>query len=557
MSESLNPIGVEQLFGGDRFPLVLPSADCRGILADFWLSYDDPAGRFAVPFHVQWMYGFGTQAVGTWQNQVNPLDVDNDGIVTGTDALLVINRINAHGSALPLPSTAPPYYDVDGDGLCTQADINYILNWLNNPSNPIPLTVAQKYHTPVHALDLIVVDANGAVVCDTRQASNFATKNWGTDYQIVEWDLPTAILRLVRYMPNIATIPVQLEPAKAVLDARVIYRMPNRLRSIRVGLEKLTGPRIMLQNGYNTTLTDGGALASTQAVIGNLNLPQTGGRAGESIVLGAEPGSGLGNYPGCNDPNIYIQTINKVPPTPEGDFYLQTDPCYWLERPNTVISTMPRLMTIQPATLKIHNDCQPCCSCDAMIATYEGQRALAAEGVAIGANLEAIRDKYAANRAAWIQQKGCRETNPQQLKLGVACGGYLAIGYSFCNPTAECAGPLYVNIQVRVQNGETNITADTFIVPYSTFKNDITQSFAQYSLTGSWADSIANWNKLNPYMSAQLQFLVKHCNPAPGDSATVTVFPIFAGKSYPAISQTVSLLPDCPRDPCINPDVDA
>ena len=58
----------------------------------------------------------------SWQNTINPMDVNNDGEVAAIDALQVINDLNSRGSrTLPMPPEPPdapsPYLDVDGDGV--------------------------------------------------------------------------------------------------------------------------------------------------------------------------------------------------------------------------------------------------------------------------------------------------------------------------------------------------------------------------------------------------------------------------------------------------------
>jgi len=62
--------------------------------------------------------------------------VNDDGIVTPVDALLVITYINSHlGGELtvpPPPAEPPPYYDVDGNGFVTALDVLLIIDVLND-----------------------------------------------------------------------------------------------------------------------------------------------------------------------------------------------------------------------------------------------------------------------------------------------------------------------------------------------------------------------------------------------------------------------------------------
>ncbi|MBC8871509.1 MAG: hypothetical protein H8E44_18960 [Planctomycetes bacterium] len=70
----------------------------------------------------------------SWRNPGNPSDVNNDGIVSPLDALLVIAYINSHpddSSVPPAPAEPPPYYDVDGNGIVSGLDVLTIISTLN------------------------------------------------------------------------------------------------------------------------------------------------------------------------------------------------------------------------------------------------------------------------------------------------------------------------------------------------------------------------------------------------------------------------------------------
>jgi len=65
------------------------------------------------------------------QNPKNRLDVNNDGIVSPMDALLVINYLN-DSPRVELSLTAPVIYlDVDGDGSIFPMDVLLVINYLN------------------------------------------------------------------------------------------------------------------------------------------------------------------------------------------------------------------------------------------------------------------------------------------------------------------------------------------------------------------------------------------------------------------------------------------
>ena len=80
----------------------------------------------------------------SWQNPVLNLDVNNDGEITGIDALLVINELNRPTVSNPLtgelpsisdpPSVPPGFLDVDGDGFVAPIDALLVINHLNAQS---------------------------------------------------------------------------------------------------------------------------------------------------------------------------------------------------------------------------------------------------------------------------------------------------------------------------------------------------------------------------------------------------------------------------------------
>lgn len=70
------------------------------------------------------------------QNQDNPSDVNNDGMVTPVDALILVNELNSGGGG-PLPTEddgeGPGHLmDVNGDGVLSPMDVLIIINELNN-----------------------------------------------------------------------------------------------------------------------------------------------------------------------------------------------------------------------------------------------------------------------------------------------------------------------------------------------------------------------------------------------------------------------------------------
>lgn len=71
----------------------------------------------------------------SWQNAVQPLDVNDDGHISPLDALIVFNDLNAYGARrLPIlgdPSDGRRYIDSSGDGHVTPLDALMVINHLN------------------------------------------------------------------------------------------------------------------------------------------------------------------------------------------------------------------------------------------------------------------------------------------------------------------------------------------------------------------------------------------------------------------------------------------
>ena len=92
------------------------------------------------------------EAASSWQNPENKFDVNADGLVTGLDALLIINRLLL-GQAGQLPPVAivPPYLDVSGDGNLSPLDVLQIFNFLATSSAAPSAAPATATPTPAVA----------------------------------------------------------------------------------------------------------------------------------------------------------------------------------------------------------------------------------------------------------------------------------------------------------------------------------------------------------------------------------------------------------------------
>ncbi len=68
-----------------------------------------------------------------WHNEREPLDANDDGLISPIDALLIINEINRGGARSLIASGIPfaPYIDTNSDNLLTSSDVLQVINFLN------------------------------------------------------------------------------------------------------------------------------------------------------------------------------------------------------------------------------------------------------------------------------------------------------------------------------------------------------------------------------------------------------------------------------------------
>jgi hypothetical protein len=101
-----------------------------------------------------------------WQNPLNPLDVNGDGIVAPLDVLAIINHINEQPGPPPV-SFQSPFLDVDGDDLITPLDALRVINFINSNSGVQgeaeiglpPSTVDTAIASKLSSTDIGLVDA--------------------------------------------------------------------------------------------------------------------------------------------------------------------------------------------------------------------------------------------------------------------------------------------------------------------------------------------------------------------------------------------------------------
>lgn len=398
-------IWYSQSQSGQDYPLTTPSEDVRYLLADVSLSYSDPAtpdSSFALPFRVQWLYGFG------------------DG-------------------------TTPD----------------------SGPVTPVP----------THVADIRIVDATGAAVFDsTTDGTQFSARDWTAWLRITRWERPDgAVCSVVHHTawgltdtPTPKVYPKYFFPVDAVLQEQTVYRLPRRVRAITAILDTLTAKNVTLAGGYNMGLTV------------NTTTAAAGGRRITGITFDAVPGAGSGVYVDCSPADNPVRTINAIPPTATGHFFINAAGCYYARHPMRILSESPRQLlpetaltpgneveidlpddlagqtvaaagwpaTTEYAHLELGNDCGACCDCEDYIAVATYIQEQHARYASIGRSLSASRDQYHTNREQWLAARECLQQLPVRVVVQAQQCPYVDIGVQVCNQTAVCMTDIAITIDI-------------------------------------------------------------------------------------------------------------
>ena len=110
----------------------IDAGNAAGVVSTDQRGWARPADGLGDGFVVPDIGAFELGAAA-WHNPTEPLDVNDDGVVSPLDALLVINKLNAEGAgALDAPVGAVDWFvDVNADGRLSPIDALLIINRLN------------------------------------------------------------------------------------------------------------------------------------------------------------------------------------------------------------------------------------------------------------------------------------------------------------------------------------------------------------------------------------------------------------------------------------------
>ena len=112
------------------------------------------------------------------------------------------------------------------------------------------------------------------------------------------------------------------------------------------------------------------------------------------------------------------------------------------------------------ATLKIGNDCGPCCDCASFAAVQKHALAVYDRLARLSQRRDTIQADHVANIANWISQKSCRESQPVSVNL-LAHHDYQVEGAAaICNRTATCARNVTLRVELKITPASSSFILD-------------------------------------------------------------------------------------------------
>lgn len=430
-------LGVIQPQSGLDYPLVAPSEDIRYLVADFYLAYDDP---------------------GLYSSEI--------------------------------PAAVPPLR----------------IKWLYGigcEENSAP----EDAPIPTHSADILIVDANEEIIFDSTIADRFTEKAWGADYRIYEWVHKTTVCRLVAYTtwsPDeaaVKTYPIHISPINAVLDSRAIYKMPKRVKSIKVLTTDLISTAADLVCGYNI-----GMETVPNAVEGLRRINQ--------ITISAEPGLGLGRYSDCTDEEPNIVLLNGVTGP---DVTIAATDCLWTRTaaefnddktklvPQITNSVNPAIYPVGTVPMLVGSDCPACCDCEDYVNTARYMNCVRDRYKIIGDDAHVILLQHTDNIARWVEQRECRIKKPLKVLMTPQLCPTVDVIVQFCNLCENCAEDVAVEVQFSTYPSGGQIT---ILHCYTVLSAGLARNFPYYIQSSGANKFKINFGKVSAGNSADVQFRV-------------------------------------------------
>ena len=259
---------------------------------------------------------------------------------------------------------------------------------------------------------------------------------------------------------------------------------------------------------------------------------------------------------------------------------LRGEDCYWFSRPTETVTAaltssqssaairatpeLERKVEITPATLQVHNDCVPCCSCDEFVAVKDDIDSAFGKWKFIANNAEKSRNIYSDVRQRLFDNKKCREAKTQRLAVEANVSGYVGIAYQFCNTSQTPIEDVCVNITVTGYHEGTQIAAplNISIVPTTGEKSASCEGLRMKKVSPTLtlspdgtAQVTEKWDKVDACAAASFTLMLKvdgaldGCCSSFRDGDSIKVAACICDTSQ-CVSQTIEIKgnANCPTD---------
>ena len=517
----------------NNYPFVMPSTDVRNILADFWLSYEDRG--LVPPFSISELRHFGR--VWLIEPPGHPDEHICDLVVTDNNGITVCDT--ADGAYLGRPFGTRFYVHEWRLPTMTVRAVQYMYYKApegvdEGDSDWISESVAHDSESQLESDSFEL--SEGLIHFEAN-----ATYPHGRIRAAEDGHLRITDRRMVRILEQLQlSLPPILNPVSSVLDERTYELLPQRVLSLTVGTQRLTG-NIRFQAGYNIAFdTPLGVLSvpSVPFTVATLAGKLTSNTS--TITMAALAGAGLGSFNNCDPTADGLRTINKIAPNARGNFSLAASDCIYVAVPHAPGQPTALL----PSTLQIGNQCGVCCPCSGYVSTYLTMQSIADRLNTLVPRVTNVRNKYEFMVEQVREQQADILEQPLQVSL---TGGvkkldnvYLAavtVSVALNNFTAKS----YVTPTLTLTMSS-SLTAEPDFHPESVIRILDDGSARSDSFTGSWPEYTCTWDSQLPGHTVRAQFTVVWKSDAAISGMVLCTAHLTAGTVTVApVTQTINL----------------
>lgn len=404
--------------------------------------------------------------------------------------------------------------------------------------------------------EVLIVDADDAVIFDTEASvpALFKQYSWSNTKRVLEYvDAQEQVLRVVVYtvQETARAWPAIIEPTDGRIDPRCLCALPPHLTRLAVKLENGSvqdlpaETNLVFSGGYNVEL----ATVVTAAA---------GGDAGGDIELSVVPGAGLGRYPGC-DETVFVQMINKVSPDSRGNIALKfAGPglneahCYRLERPTAAVDIVEGgfdALAIEPNTIKLVNNCEPCCKCEDFVKVYQAIRRLYNKYKRLGRRAEAVRDQLKRNIDRWRANSECRRTMSLRVAVVPLAACRVGVGAGLCNNSAEKVSNITLKLEFSGEAPAGCVRCSSVLRSGNVDPTSTAPPSRQvpYKLRGAWPTFYADFDCINSGTLGSVVFQLEFTGQT-GQELTLTVS-VDGNNPTDAAAVSETAIINCEQDP--------